>query len=180
MKRILGTLWSLTLASLLTLVAYLALYMIWGAILGEIENQKLKVFLIALMTTAAYGFVLAFLTKFRRSVAEDEVMADYKDRPYGSLVGDIKPVLKREMGTLICIIAVVMACFAFNTLDRMIFDKKAVSGITILWAPMCLFDTVFDIPVLDYVVSAAVDCVSYLVCLLLYRKKKYKYWMENK
>ncbi len=180
MKRILRTSWKITLASLLTLVAYLALYMIWGAILGEVENQKIQLFLLALMTTCAYGFVLVYVSKIRGSVGEDEVMADYKDGKYSSFIGDLKPVLRREAGTLICIVAVVLACCVVNTLDRMIFDKKAVSGITILWAPMCLFDTVFEIPVLEYVVSAAVDCISYIVFLLIYRKKKYTYWMEHK
>ncbi len=180
MKRILRTLWKITLASLLTLIVYLALRMIWGAILAEIESQKMQLVLLALMTSAAYGFILVYVSKIRGSVGEDEVMADYKDGKYVSLADELKTVLRREAGTLICIVAVVLACCAFNTLDRMIFDKKAVSGITILWAPMCLFDTVFAFPVLEYVVSAAVDCISYIGFLLLYRKKKYTYWMEHK
>ena len=65
MKRIL---WKVTLASLLTLVAYLALYMIWGAILSGVESQTLRLTLIALMTSVAYGAVLVYVSKIRGGV----------------------------------------------------------------------------------------------------------------
>ena len=55
MKR---TLWNITLASIITLVAYIALYAFWGAILNEINNPMLRLFLVALMTTVAFGFFL--------------------------------------------------------------------------------------------------------------------------
>ena len=55
MKKIL---WNITLASVVTLVAYIALFIIWGAILNEVENETLKLFLICLMTSAACGFFL--------------------------------------------------------------------------------------------------------------------------
>ena len=52
MKRIL---WNVTFASIITLVAYIVLYAVWGAILSEVENPTLKLFLIALMTTVAFA-----------------------------------------------------------------------------------------------------------------------------
>ena len=60
MKRIF---WNLTLVSLITLIAYVALYAIWGAILGKIENTVLRLFLIALMTTFAFGAILLYISK---------------------------------------------------------------------------------------------------------------------
>jgi len=39
MKR---TLWNITLASVITLVAYIVLYAIWGAILSELKNSTVK------------------------------------------------------------------------------------------------------------------------------------------
>ena len=67
MKR---TLWNITLASVITLVAYIALYAIWGAILSELENPTLQLFLIAFMTTVAFGFFLLYTSKIRKSVGE--------------------------------------------------------------------------------------------------------------
>ena len=37
-----------------------------------------------------------------------------------------------------------------------------------------------DIPFVGYLLSAALDCFAYIVFLLLYRRKKYDYWMKNK
>ncbi len=177
MKRIL---WNLTLASLITLVAYIALFFIWGAILGEVENVAIRSFLTALMTSAAFGFVLLYRAKMKRSVGEDEVMADYKDRKYISCMDDFKLFIKREAKLLVCIAGIVLVCFVLNTVDPLIFGKKTVSAITVFFAPMCLFDTVIDIPFVGYFVSAMVDCCAYIVALVIYRKKIYNYWMKNK
>ena len=114
MKR---TLWNITLASIITLVAYIALYAIWGAILSELENATLRLFIIALMTTVAFGFFLLYTSKIRKSIGEDEVVSDYKDRQYISFADDFKLILKRESKMLICIASIVLICFILNTFD---------------------------------------------------------------
>lgn len=174
------TVWNITLASLITLVAYIALYAIWGAILGGVENPTLKLFLIALMTTAAFSFFLLYTSKIKNSVGEDEVVSDYKDSEYVSFVDDFKMIIKRESKMLVCIAMIVLICFAFNTFDVIIFGKKTISFPTLIYAPMCLFDSAIDIPFVGYAVSAVLDCVLYIIFLLIYRKKKYNYWMKNK
>ena len=63
MKR---TLWNITFASIITLVAYIALYAIWGAILSGLENPTLRLLIIALMTTLAFGFFLVYTSKIRK------------------------------------------------------------------------------------------------------------------
>ena len=98
MKR---TLWNITFASIITLVAYIALYAIWGAVLSGLENPTLRLLIIALMTTLAFGFLLVYTSKIRKSIGEDEVVSDYKDRQYISLADDFKLVLKRESKMLI-------------------------------------------------------------------------------
>ena len=74
MKKIL---WKITLASAATLAAYIALYILWGAILNEVENETLKLFLICLMTSAACGFFLLYFLKIKNSDGEKEVLSDY-------------------------------------------------------------------------------------------------------
>ncbi|MBE6603562.1 MAG: hypothetical protein E7636_04420 [Ruminococcaceae bacterium] len=178
MKR---TLWNITLASVITLVAYIALYAIWGAILSELENPTLKLFLIAFMTTVAFGFFLLYTSKIRKSVGEDEVMSDYKDKKYTSLVDDLKLIIKREAKALICVAAIVLICFVLNTFDRLVFEKKTiVSFPAFFFAPMCLFANFIKIPFVGYLLSAVSDCLVYIIFLLIYRKKKYNYWMHNK
>ena len=177
MKR---TLWNITLASVITLVAYIALYAIWGAILSGLENPTLRLFLIALMTTVAFGFFLLYTSKIRKGIGEDEVVSDYKDRQYLSFSDDFKSILKRESQVLICIASIVLICFILNAFDSVVFGKKTISFPTFFFAPMCLFDSMINIPFVGYLLSAVLDCMAYMIFLLFYRKKKYNYWMKNK
>ena len=177
MKR---TLWNITLASVITLVAYIALYAIWGALLSGLENPTLRLFLIALMTTVAFGLFLVYTSKIRKGIGEDEVVSDYKDRQYISFADDFKLILKRESKMLICIASIVLICFILNTFDSVVFGKKTISFPTFFFAPMCLFDSMIDIPFVGYLLSAVLDCMAYMFFLLFYRKKKYNYWMKNK
>ena len=98
MKRIL---WNITLSSVLTMVAYIALYAIWGGILSGIENLTLRLLIIALMTTAVFGFFLLYTSKIKKSIGEDELFSDYKDEEYISLTDDFKLILNRESKVLI-------------------------------------------------------------------------------
>ena len=177
MKRILL---NITFASIITLVAYIAFYVIWGAILNALDDPTLSLLIISLMTTVAFGFFLLYTSKIRKSVGEDEVVSDYKDRQYISLADDFKLVLKRESKMLICIASIVLICFILNTFDSVVFGKKTISFPTFFFAPMCLFDSMINIPFVGYLLSAILDCLTYMAFLVLYRKKKYDYWMKNK
>ncbi len=177
MKR---DIWNITLASVVTLVVYVALYAVWGAILSGVKNPTLNLFLVAFMTTAAFGFFLLYTSKIKKSVGEDEVMSDYKDIKYVSLVDDFKLIIKRESKMLVCIATIVLICFVLNTFDRLVFEKKTISFPTFFFAPMCLFDSLINIPFVGYALSAVIDCLAYIVFLLLYRKQKYNYWMKNR
>lgn len=177
MKR---TLWNITFASIITLAAYIVLYAIWGAILSELENPTLRLLIIALMTTVAFGFFLLYTSKIRKSIGEDEVVSDYKARKYVSFAEDFKLILKREFQMLICIVSIVFLCFALNTVDRLVFGEKTISFPTFIFAPMYLFDTMINISFMGYLLSAVIDCLAYIAFLLFYRRKKYNYWMKNK
>jgi hypothetical protein len=176
MKRILL---NITFASIITLVAYIAFYVIWGAILNALDDPTLSLLIISLMTTVAFGFFLLYTSKIRKSVGEDEVVSDYKDKQYISFVDDFKLVLKREAKMLICIVSIVLICFILNTFDSVVFGKKTISFPTFLFAPMCLFDSMISIPFVGYLLSAILDCLTYIASLLIYRKKKYDYWMKK-
>ena len=176
MKRILL---NITFASIITLVAYIAFYVIWGAILNALDDPTLSLLIISLMTTVAFGFFLLYTSKIRKSVGEDEVVSDYKDKQYISFADDFKLVLKREAKMLICIVSIVLICFILNTFDSVVFGKKTISFPTFLFAPMCLFDSMISIPFVGYLLSAILDCLTYMAFLLIYRKKKYDYWMKK-
>ena len=164
---------NITLASILTLVLYLLLYAIWFAILSKFDAE-IALFLLASFTACAFGLMLVYTTKIKHFDIESEIKTDYTARSYLSIIDDFKLIIRRESSTLIYIAAIVTICFALNTFDSLVFDRKVISFPTIIFAPMCLFDTVIDLPFVGYAVSVVFDCTAYTVFLLLYRKKKYK------
>ncbi|MBE6608583.1 MAG: hypothetical protein E7633_08510 [Ruminococcaceae bacterium] len=175
MKRILL---NITFASVFTLIAYIALYAVWGAILNEFENSTLRLFLIAVMTTIAFGFILLYISKIRKSVGENEIISDYTDKMYISAVDDFKLIIKREYKMLISIAIIVLICFALNSFDKLMFEKKVISFPTFFFVPMYIFDSLINVPFVGYVLSILFDSIAYIVFLLIYRKKKYDYWMR--
>lgn len=176
MKR---TLWNITLASVVTLVSYLALYAIWGALLSGLNVPTLRLLIIAWMTMVAFGFFLLCISKIRKGIGEDEVISDYKDGTYPSFTKDLKLILKRDFRTFLCIASIVFICFFLNTFDLLVFKKKTISFPTFFFAPMCLFDALINIPFVGYLLSALLDCLTYMLFLLFYRRKKYNRWMKN-
>ena len=177
MKKIL---WKITLASAATLAAYIALYILWGAILNEVENETLKLFLICLMTSAACGFFLLYFLKIRNSDGEKEVLADYKECAYKSFFDDLKRILRREVKTLIFLAVIVMLCFTVNAITELITQKSTGSPLTFIYIPLSIFGTVFGESFIGYALSAVITCLCYLIALLLWRRKTYNYWMKNK
>ena len=177
MKKIL---WNITLASAATLAAYIALYIVWGAILSGVENETLKLFLICLMTSAACGFFLLYFLKIRNSDGEKEVLADYKECAYKSFFDDLKRILRREAKTLISLALIVMLCFTVNAITELISGKSTGSPLTFVYIPFCIFGTVLGQSFIGYFLSAVITCLCYLIALLLWRRKTYNYWMKNK
>ena len=88
MKRVL---WNITLSSALTMAAY-----------------------IALMTTAAFGFFLLYTSKIKKSIGEDELFSDYKEREYISLTDDFKLIFNREVKALMPGLVARHKSFIFN------------------------------------------------------------------
>lgn len=163
-------------ASLITLVAYLLLAAIWLTALNFIKNELVKQLALALLTAAAFAFALLYKVKIRGNAGDTELSADYRDEPYGGLIADLKRVARRERGYLVGIAATVLACFLLNTLDMLIFGKKILSFPTVFFAPMCFFSTAIPVPFVGYAVSALTDCALYLLFLLLFRRRRYRYW----
>ncbi len=166
---------NVTLASVVTLVAYIVLSAVWGAILSEVESAKLRLFIISAMTSTAYAFFLLYFSKIRKAVGENEVVADHKDDPYTSLINDLKMILKNEKKILIAVGVIIGICFVLNKFDNVVFGKKTISFPTIVYAPMTIFGTFFDVDLFGYIVSYIFIGVCYVLMLLLYRKKKYLY-----
>ena len=65
----------------------------------------------------------------------------------------------------------------YRDLPKGVFIAAAIS----LGYALFPVDLILDIiPFVGYLLSAILDCLTYIAFLLLYRKKKYDYWMKNK
>ena len=177
MKRIL---WNITLSSIVTLVAYIALFAFWGAFFLEIEDQTLRLFMISLMTTVVYAWVLLCFVKKRDGSGEEEVYNDYHGTPYHSFANDFKTVIRREKKLLLTIAVIIAVCFALNAFDDLVMKQKTISNAAFIFIPLFILASAFKIPVVGYVLSAVFVCVLYLAFLLLYRRKIYNKWIKNK
>lgn len=180
-KQIMDSLGKILLAALLSLVAYMALYAIWGAILGEVRNEMLRLILLATVTSVAYAGILVLLTKHRRGVGAEEVLADYRERAYISLSDDLRCVFAREKSRVLLLGGIIGGCLALNKFDALVVGKKTISAITFPFGTMCIYSTCFPsvIDFLGYIISFAVIAVCYITFTLLYRRKQYKYWYER-
>ena len=177
MKRILL---NVALACALTLIAYIALYLIWGALLSGVEDQGLRFALLVTMTTAFFGFFLLWAAKMRSSVGEDEIYSDYEEREYVSFVDDFKLIIKREARLLICIFAVSIACGAIDAVAKLAFQSPKTPIVVLLFSGMIMLGSTIKLPIVGYLLSATLDCTVYLVFLLLYRRRRYRLWRKSK
>lgn len=167
-------------ASAVTLIVYVVLYFIWGAVANEIVDEKLKISVIAIVSSLIFVYNLIHILKIKDLDGEDEILFDYKDQKYTSFIRDIRLAAKREVGVLLSIVGVILVCFLLHSVDRILFAKRVISLPTFVFAPMCLFTELVKIPFFGYVISAAVDCTAYIILLLIYRRNTYKRTQKNK
>lgn len=180
MKKYLTNLKNITISSVAALVAYIVLYMIWGAILAGVEDKTLKFLLVAIMSASAYSFILLYVSKIRRENGDKDILKDYPDGRRFSFASDVKLVLRREKECLLSMCAVILVCAVISLIDNNLFEKRTLSFLTFPFAPMMLFTTAFKPSWIGYIVSAFYDCISYTIMVVIYRRKKYTYWYPKR
>jgi len=168
---------NITISSVVSLAAYIALYSIWGALLSTVEDPTLKNTIVSLMTAAAYSLILLYFRKIRGDRCSDEIMEDYKDTKYTGYSDDIKVMLSREKTLLIAVNVCVILCWLLNTVDIAIFGKKTFSAVTFIFAPMCILSTAIPIRIIGYVLNGMIICVIYCALLMYYRRKRSDHWL---
>ncbi len=180
-KQIINSFWKILISALLSMIAYLALYMIWGAILGEVKNASIQSVLLSTGTSAGYALILMLMTKYRKGVGMDEFLSDYKDRTYISLKDDLNLVWSREKSKIVLLGIIIGSCLILNKFDAIVFGKKIISTITFPFATLCIYSSCFPsiIDFIGYIISFAVISVFYITFVLLYRRKQHKYWHET-
>ncbi len=173
MKKKLKVFIAITVAALVTMAIYLILYPVWGAVLSKIENEEVRLFIIAAVTSILNSYVLTYFNKIRGGLFEKELWSDYSEAEY-SFSRDFRVVLKNEYKVVIWVSAIIIACFLLNWLDTAIFDKKTFSIIAFPFVTMTLFGTCFKITLFGYIASAVCISAFYILFVWLSRYRYYK------
>ena len=169
----------ITLASLVTLVVYLLCQALINAILHGLDD-RLILLTQAILTTFAYAFFLLYFLKIRKGEAEKEVLEDYTETEYPGMKADLKNVWKKEKAALIMIFIIIISCFVLNIVDTFLLPEWFISLPTIIYMPMCFFALVLEhMYIIGYILSAVAICVIYILVLLVYRRRLYKYWLQK-
>ncbi len=175
----------ITLAAILNMALYLILSTVWRAILNDTESSAVQLFLynlaVPLMTCAGYGLCLCFLTYMRRGRGEDQVLADYRDRPYIGFKDDLRVTLRRERVYLVLIGVVIAVCMLLRALDHQMLEEgeKLLTHITFPYMTMDLFANSFPVTLIGELLSAVADVIFYLLFVLLCHRRACKKWLAK-
>ena len=164
---------TVTVSALVTMAVYLILYPAWGAVLSEMENENVRLFIIATVTSIFNAYALTYFNKIRGGLCEKELWNDYSEAEYAFL-RDFRVALKNEYKAILLVCAIITACFFLNQLDAVIFGKKTISHITFPFITMTLFATCFKIELIGYITSAVCISAFYVLFVWLYRYRYYK------
>lgn len=179
-KTIRDCLWNITKASLLTLILYILLYAIWGAILSSISSADLALIILCVCTEAAFCFVLIWVSYIKSEKGEDVVVKQYKDKSYSGLWNDIKMCLSTEKIYLALFWGLNIFFYFFVLLEKSIFQRRILSNIALLYTPLNILIVVFKYEIIGYLLSSLLISVLYLLFLGFMRKKWYSKWYSKK
>ena len=166
---------NITISSLIALVFYFALYLLWALIAAFITSDILKSLVIALVTSIIFCFCLLYVTKIRPQ-NDKEIIDDYNGASYAGILNDAKFVWKRESYYIYAILIICAICFVLTAINGLIFERAVISFPTLIFFPMVAINALFKVKIIGYTVSAIVICATYFFIVLLYRRRQYMNW----
>lgn len=164
-------------ADLLTLVLYIALYAIWGALLQEISDAFLANLVLCSATGILFGFLLTWCTWVRGGLGEG--LVSRMDAPFASgflprcrqLIADAKPTLTWLAAAALCDMAVSLLILV-GIVERL--------PLNFLYMGLSIQNVWLDIPFLSSLYGFAFVGAWHLFFLRLYQNKWYRTWHSEK
>ncbi len=168
-----------TVAALMNIVIYIALYGIWGAILSEVKALFVRNLILSVMVCVGYAFCLFFLTYLRRGAGDDKVCEDYRDTPYTTWQADLRIFLGREQAHILIAAGIILLRAVLVEVDHLLFGELFFAHVLAPYVAMNFMGSVLPVPILADLCSAALITVFYALFALIRRRRAYRYWMEN-
>lgn len=182
MRNMLRKIVQITLACAVSFVFYIVTALITAAIAGEaLESLRIVTTLLSsIIYMCIFCLVLIYLFYIRKSKGEDMALKDFENG-YPGMKGDIALLFRREIKVLVAFVVINAACWSIISIDRLIFSRRTVSAVLLLYAPLNVIGEAlpsFANGILGYLVGTVLCFAIYLFALLLFRKRWYKKWNE--
>ena len=180
MKKALAKLKPITIASALSLILYIATYWLTSALMNSAPKPLylLALTLYSLVFMGAFALLLIYFSKIRKSTGDTDAMKDFENGYWGFLT-DIKFLFRQERAVLLAFALINGASWALISLDKLIFSKRTVTAILLVYAPLNIVGIALPTwanSILGYLAGTVLCFAIYLLELAIFRKKWYRQW----
>ena len=164
-----------TLASLLALGIYILLvgFLLRG-IVATMDEIFWRFLFTTVLMTICYGVSLLYYTKIRGRLEEQQIVKDYENHPYDSIVKDFCLIIRRERAYVCCLFVISAFCFLLHTLDGYLFEAKTLGHVAFIYSPITIMGSCIPCQPVAYLVSPACCAIMYLIAVCIYRRHCYK------
>ena len=162
-------------SSLIALVLYFALFLIWTLLSAFITNAALRSVVVSIVTAISFCLCLLYISKIRPQ-NDREVFEDYSESAYSGILNDVKFVWKREAKYIYVILAICAVCFILTAVNGLLFERSVISFPTLIFFPITVMSALFKVKMIGYLVSAVFVSATYFLTVLIYRRRQYTNW----
>ncbi len=164
-----------TLASFLALGIYILLvgFLLRG-IVATMDEIFWRFLFTSVLMTIFYGVSLLYFTKIRGRLEEQQIVKDYENHPYDSIVKDFCLIIRRERAYVCCLFVISAFCFLLHTLDGYLFEAKTLGHVAFIYSPITIMSSFISCQPVAYLVSPACCAIMYLIAVCIYRRHCYK------
>ena len=177
MKSVWKTFLRISIASFLSMLIYLICSFPLVAALNDSNNSGVIKLICAILANVAVSLFMVWALYIKTEEEAKVIREDYQEQEYGFLE-DVKKCLAREKKNLLCILGILTVAFLAFVLDDFLLHKEIFSVVAVLYWPLYPFFMVFSETNawLAPLIGMLQTPITYLLILLLFRKKWYRKW----
>ncbi len=175
----------ITIASLITLAAYLLTELPLRLIVNTVDSAVLSIIELLLCFVISFVFVYVYIWRYflKGKTGENEIWREQRDLAEPHLDNSIKTIVAKQKMFIICLFTISALGWIVAGIDSVIFEKLTISRVLILYSPIYMYVEVlpaFLAHILGFVVGPAVATAFYVLLLKKYRKQWYDTFISSK
>ena len=167
----------ITIASLLSLILYLILSFVIGALMEAASHIAVNFALgiWAFLVSVVFSYILIYLIYIKDGSGEMKIHEDYPIK-YTGIIKDIKLVFFQEFKILSTLCSINLASWILTGIDKLIFDRRTVTAVLFIYFPLQSFGVILPEwlnSILAYTIGSIIISMIYLLELVVIRRKWY-------